>query len=419
MISSFSNENIKNKIKHHLPINNDNKNKYAEVFTPYTQVVLMFDGMPKEVWSNPKLKFLDPANGIGNFPMVAYLYLMDGLKLWEPDTQNRSKHIIKNMLYMVELNPVNVEISRTIFGPEANIHCGSFLDDDCPFKTADIIMGNPPFNTERSGEKGTNAGRSIIWDKFIIKSMSILNENGYLTFINPANWRGLGPLNSIWKLLTKHQIHYIQINGSETGKEVFNVGSRFDNYLVQKKPYTEPTLIIDELGETHRLKIDKLPFLPNYALDLIFPLLTDEIHGIDVLYGTKHHTSKHLKNTSTDKIGYYKYPVIHSINKDGIVPLMWANDNTKGHFGVKKVILNFGRYQYSHPEQNDWEGKYGMSQISFGIPIKSKEEGDLILKAIDTNTFKTIIKATKWATFQTDYRMFKYFKNDFFIKLLE
>ena len=137
-----------------------------------------------------------------------------------------------------------------------------------------------------------------------------------------------------------------------------------------------------------------------------------EDEGIDVLYGTQHHSSKNLKKTSREKIDDYKYPVVHSINKDGIT-CWFSNDNTKGHFGVPKVILNFNQKQYSYPEQNDWEGKYGMSQISFGIPISSKEEGDMILKAIDTDAFKTIIKATKWGAFQTDYRMFKYFKKDF------
>jgi len=54
-----------------------------------------------------------------------------------------------------------------------------------------------------------------------------------------------------------------------------------------------------------------------------------------------------------------------------------------------------------------------MSQITFGIPVSSKKEGDLFVKAINTPEFKEIIKATKWGAFQTDYRMFKYFKKDF------
>jgi len=438
MIHNFTVEDIQNKIKEYSKVNRENKNEYGEVFTPYVQVNVMLDKIPKEVWTNPELKFLDPANGIGNFPMVAYLYLMDGLKLWQPNDQIRSNHIIKNMLYMIELNPVNVEISRSIFGPDANIHCGSFLDDDCPYNHPDIIMGNPPFNraiTQEQKNIGGGYGGRTLWDKFIIKSMDILNDNGYLTFINPANWRGLGPLNSIWKLFIKHQIHYIQINGMKSGMSVFNVGSRFDNYLVQKRSYTEPTLIIDECGDTHRFKVDKLPFLPNYAYDLILPLITEEGEGVIYsrsAYGTDkphvcldvimshscYHTRKDNKTMNKQTTPEHIYPVVHSINKHGL-GCWYSNRNDNGHFGVPKVLLNFNAKQYNYPEQNDWEGKYGMSQLTFGIPITSKEEGDTILKAMGTDKFKTLIKATKWATFQTDYRMFKYLKNDLFSKLLE
>ena len=55
-----------------------------------------------------------------------------------------------------------------------------------------------------------------------------------------------------------------------------------------------------------------------------------------------------------------------------------------------------------------------MSQLTFAIPIHNKKHGDLIVKAINTPEFKEIIKATKWAAFQTDWRMFKYFKPDFY-----
>ena len=75
----------------------------------------MLDHLPPEVWKNPNLKWLDPANGIGNFPICVYYRLMDGLKDLFPDKKKRSKHIIENMLYMVELDSSNVAISRSIF----------------------------------------------------------------------------------------------------------------------------------------------------------------------------------------------------------------------------------------------------------------------------------------------------------------
>ena len=39
------------------------------------------------------------------------------------------EYIIKNMLYMVELNPKNVRICRQIFGKESNIITSDFLSD--------------------------------------------------------------------------------------------------------------------------------------------------------------------------------------------------------------------------------------------------------------------------------------------------
>ena len=103
------------------------------------------------------------------------------------------------------------------------------------------------------------------------------------------------------------------------------------------------------------------------------------------------------------------YPVVHGMTKKKGLVFVYSNED-KGHFGVSKVILSFGRHQYPY---NDWEGKYGMSHNCYGLEIQSKEEGDFIVKAINSKKFKEILKYTKWSTFQTDWRMFKYFKVDF------
>ena len=83
-----------------------------------------------------------------------------------------------------------------------------------------------------------------------------------------------------------------------------------------------------------------------------------------------------------------------------------------GGIGIPKVILNFNGKQYSHPLQNDWEGKLGMSQLSYGIPITSKEDGELVLRAVATPLFQKLIAASNWGAFQTDYRMFRSFRDD-------
>lgn len=378
----------------------------------------MLDILPESVWENPNLKWLDPANGIGNFSMVAFGKLNNKLKKVNgyKDDKKRKQHIIRNMLYMIELNPKNVAVSKKIFGKDANIYSGSFLEDG--WKRAfgidkfDIIIGNPPWNTSNLNVKGTNGGKGTLWDKFIIKSFEILKTNGYLGFIHPANWRGLAPeYHKIWNILSNKQILYLRIYGKKDGRTYFNVGSRFDVYVLQNKENNKATKVIDELGEKHSFKLNEMPFLPNYAYKEINKILTIKDKGINVIYDTQYHTIK--DNIISNKTSENKYPVVHTITKDGI-GFWYSNTNTKGHFGVSKVILNFNEHQYSHPEQNDYEGKYGMSQLSYGIPSRSKKEGYLILKAINTPKFKKIIAATKWGAFQTDYRMFKYFKPDFY-----
>lgn len=89
----------------------------------------------------------------------------------------------------------------------------------------------------------------------------------------------------------------------------------------------------------------------------------------------------------------------------------WYSNSKKEHFGKPKVVLSFNEKQYPF---NDYEGKFGMTQITYGLPIKNKNECDKIVQAINSSEFKEIIKATKWSTFITDWIMFKYFKMDFY-----
>ena len=41
---------------------------------------------------------------MGNFPIAVYLRLMEGLKDEIKDVNGRKKHILENMLYIIELN---------------------------------------------------------------------------------------------------------------------------------------------------------------------------------------------------------------------------------------------------------------------------------------------------------------------------
>jgi hypothetical protein len=130
--------------------------------------------------------------------MVAYRRLMEGLKDEIKTNKKRSEHIITNMLYMFEINPKNVGVSRKIFGHTANIFCNDFLKSDiekiCGVKKFDVIMGNPPYNISGVGRQS----KTNIDDEFIEKSLQLLSAKGFLLFVTKTHWRCV---NKIHKLL--------------------------------------------------------------------------------------------------------------------------------------------------------------------------------------------------------------------------
>ena len=94
----------------------------------------MLDKLPKEIWKNKNLKWLDPANGMGNFPIAVYLRLMEGLKDEIKDIKKRKKHILENMLYMCELNKKNVFVCNQIFNINDEYKLNLYEGDTLEFK---------------------------------------------------------------------------------------------------------------------------------------------------------------------------------------------------------------------------------------------------------------------------------------------
>jgi len=166
------------------------KKQFGEVFTPMKLVNEMLDKLPKEVWKNKDLKWLDPCCGMGNFPIAVYLRLLEELKEVIKDERERKKHIIENMLYMSELNKKNVLICKQIFDInneyQLNIYEGDSLkvdyEKEFKVKQFDIIIGNPPYQ-DNSGNKGKG---HTLWTKFVELSLNkLLRIGGFLVFIHP------------------------------------------------------------------------------------------------------------------------------------------------------------------------------------------------------------------------------------------
>lgn len=272
----------------------------------------------------------------------------------------------------------------------------------------DTIVGNPPYQKPKADSRLGSRGASELWPDFVTKGLSLLKPNGHFAFIHPNSWRKPEDRNAFWTLLTKdNQMEKLVMSSGKGDQDWFGIGVRVDYYVLQKKEKYKNTLVIDHENVSYDLDLAEFDWLPNYAIDEISQLLGE---GTKVLYNTFYHTQK-KHSDFPDSV--FKYPVVHTINKAGLgikyFDKVEKEDLT--HYGVAKVLLNQNELQYPY---NDYKGEYGMSQLTFGIAISSKEEGDEIIKFLTSDQGKRLIAATKWNTFYTDYGMFKSFKKDWY-----
>ena len=308
-----------------LPIRDEAKDKHGEVFTPRALIDEMMNKLneiDKSVFKDKTLKWLDPANGVGNFPLIVYGMLMKSLKSSITDDYERSQHILKDMLYMVELQEDNYEISRKLFGKDANIFCGSFLsekDGEKPkwlgyFKdksgkaidTFDIIMGNPPYQQKNKYGETINSNKKLYAD-FIGVSLEVLNKNGYLLLLIPTNFFS-GNNNKFYRDVIENEIRLIN-NNNITSNYFPNVGQEILYFIMKNK------------------KIDKSKKINKFFTDVIFDskkphkisIRDIEINPINYwTEDTENIFKKVINNNTFEKIKYTRNGE-NNINKNVLV----------------------------------------------------------------------------------------------------
>ena len=280
----------------------------------------------------------------------------------------------------------------------------------------DVVVGNPPYQAPQEAE-GKRGGGVSLWDKFVDLALDeLLVDNGYLCFVHPSRWRK--PLDELWQKMTSYQIHYLEIHNTQDGQKVFSAGTRYDWYVLQKKPYKNSTVVIDENGDQFTLNLQEWPWLPNYAYNEVKSILINnsDDDGIDIIFDRgAYGTDKGREWTSESKTKRHIYPCVNAINQNGI-RVWYSSINNRGHFGIPKVI--FGEAGRIVP-LIDMEGQYGMTQGAMAIPVDTSEEAEKVAKALETKEFANIINACSWSNFRVDWRMFKYFKKDFWKEFLE
>jgi hypothetical protein len=374
------------------------KKERGEVFTDMELVKEMLATLPKDVWKNKNLKWLDPAAGMGNFPVAVYMRLMEGLKYVIPSDENRRKHILEKMLYMVEIDKANVFMMKKIFCGttyKLNIFEGSFLDyKDKGVTKFDIVMGNPPYqNTNEYGER--IALNSNLWSVFIDRSFNIfLKDDGYLLFITPTSWMSPAPSNKNKDVFYNNYI--IHLNIKECEKYFKGVGSEFSYYLIKKTTVKKETTVIclyDNNIYESRMLIDDIQFLPT--------LLTDKsLTIIRKFYNNK--LAKVSFNTSSELHRTTKQSLIADCNEKGFIYPLRHTEKNKGlcskikHSlgGKNKILLNLSGYLDPLYDK----GQLGFTQAQMYLLTNNESYVDIL----NSKLYKFIFKICKWSGFNIE-----------------
>ena len=389
---------------------------FGEVFTPDFLIKDMLSKLPKNVWRNPNLKWLDNSCGSGNFLVYVKNKLMVTLSDVIPDKLEREQHILENMLYGVDLQAKNLLITIDRLDKneitldrldknenyKLNLSHNSALKFDYWDEKFDIIIGNPPYQ-DNSGNKGTG---HTLWDKFVTLAINtLLKPNGYLCYVHPSVWRQ--PNHPMLDVIKSKQLIYLEMHDISDGQKVFKASTRYDWYVLKNSPCIERTKIKGQDGEIVLENLNKWDFIPNAMFKEIKSIIAkDNEEKIDIVHSYSAYETRKKWVSKVEKDGFI-YPIVYSTKKGDIPILWWSSKNDNGHFGVPKVILSNGVGIVV-----DEDGEYGLTEWARGIAEKP-ENLDALKDYLESDKFDRLRSSFQIDSSNFNIKVACKFKKDF------
>ena len=342
-------QDVHSLIKQYLPSKNKEKSDLGEVFTPVNMIENMYDHFPSSAFHKNKT-WLDPCTGIGNFMLVLFFKLMTQLRSIS-NLHSRAKHIIENMLFMVEINPNNVSVCKKIFhklcpAAKPNIYKGDFLmglPTSWPNRFSSVV-GNPPYNIGGTARDGTKRAHIA----FTERAISI---SDFVAYICPPSYREADtPMNLLFR---NGYLHYIKIYGAKETFDLFHIQGRVDTFIYENTPSKQTSLIHDEYGIEHNLHLDLSRHIPNFGHSIF-----EKLHRIVLKLGkVDAFRTTEMSSIKSHSFGCGKHRVLHLIVEQG--RRVFKASKKHSLTDQNKIMVNGLGIPYVF---HDKHGKYGPSQ---------------------------------------------------------
>lgn len=407
--------------KQNLEVNIENKQNYGEVHSPYEIIERMFDLLPEEVFKDPTKRWLDPGTGRGYFSIFLLNKLMQTLSSIIPDPEIRKNHIIKNMIWMVEINQEHQDALLQVF-PDGNLVSLDYLSTTLEtYQTLfDIIIGNPPFNFGGLKKVPTNTTRAkkkdgkTVWSQFIKHSVSLLKENGYLVFIVPSIWMKEDK-DLMYFYMTQFKLHKIHCLTNTEMNSLFKGHAQTPScyFLMEKKCTDNKVLLYDNDVS----KYVEFPLRPEKVLPVACADLLREMLPYVDKFGSLSYISKSNlpgKDILFSQTKSKKYPYANvktCIIKDKLQPeLVFQYSNKPCPFyGKKKLILAHGMYGFPFI---DATGKFGISnRDKYIIETDNIEDLVRLYNFLSSDLAFYLFNATRYRMKYLEKYIFRYLPN--------
>ena len=338
------------------------KSMYGEVRTDFKLIEKMFNLLPKNLLGNPRLTWCDPCCGNGYFSIYLYHQLFKNLT--EIKELKKRHHRIMQMLTMIELNPFHIPVLKNIFGEKSNIYQKSFLETN---KKYDVIVGNPPFNSQGLKKVPTQTKKSkkndgkTAWIPFLKHSINCLNDNGFLLFITPSIW--MKEDHSCFQYITRYKIHKLHTMTNTETNHIFHKQAQTPTcyFLLQKTiPTIASILIYEEYLSSYTNYIISAKSIPLVAISIFNKLIPFvKKYGHIKVNKTSIRPSYKSFMLNDQKTKEFPYPNISTcrLNKGSPYLVVKYSDKALIYHKQPKLVLAHKMYGFPYLDTN---GEYGI-----------------------------------------------------------